>query len=283
MSKKEEKVFEKELGSKENKPLYDFLYNDTRRIASFLSQVNELGYLQQVKESELLGSGVKQVTEGKSSFKIPAIAEAGGGFQIAPYEKEEQNLEKTYDPLWIHAVNFLNYLANQKLLQKDLNQAHLGQFLEISGQLHLIDFETFKEAYVSPSFFKEAKIKDRETQQLISRIMKNLPYSLQGHLVNKVTNIWFTLDKTCLTGQASDVIMKHGVTLNGIWKIIGILDVRPNEDTNEQSMDIVNTDFKQNPSWHNIKQVIDSFHLMLGRPQNVASVTPLLIYRDVLK
>lgn len=76
MSKNEEKVSVEGLRSKENN-LYDFLYNDTRRIASFLSQVNELGYLQQVRESELSGSGVKQTAEGKVVAKTSQFIEAG--------------------------------------------------------------------------------------------------------------------------------------------------------------------------------------------------------------
>lgn len=282
MSKNEEKVSVEELRSKENN-LYDFLYNDTRRIASFLSQVNELGYLQQVKESELSGSGFNNVKDRKIKVKIPTIINAELGAKVAPYEKEELNLEKTYDPLWMHAVNFLNYLENKKLLQKDIYQASLGQFVEVSGTVHLIDFEAFKEAFSSPTLFKNAGLKDKGVQQTISKIMNALPYSLQGHIIYQNDNTWFTLDKMFLTGQVSDIMLKYGYALNGIWKIIGILDVRPNEGINEGNTDTMSNDYIQNPSWYKLKEVINSFHSMLGRPENVASITPLLIYRNIIK
>lgn len=279
MSKNEEKVSVEELRSKENN-LYDFLYNDTRRIASFLSQVNELGYLQQVRESELSGSGVKQTAEGKVVAKTSQFIEAGGegGFKVAPYEKEELNLERTYDPLWIHAVNFLNYLENKKLLEKDILQANIGQFVEISGQVHLIDFESFKESFISPEIYQAAGIIKKKEQQLFSKVMASLPFSLQGHLVNNTKNIWFTLDKMFLTGQASDLLMKYGLTLKGAWNIIGILDVKPNEDVSNQSIE-----FSRNGLWDLFTEIIPPIRSTMGRPDNVASVTPLLIYREISK
>ncbi|EHD12928.1 hypothetical protein CIN_21740 [Commensalibacter intestini A911] len=39
--------------------------------------MNELGYLQQVRESELSGSGVKQTAEGKVVAKTSQFIEAG--------------------------------------------------------------------------------------------------------------------------------------------------------------------------------------------------------------
>ncbi|EHD12929.1 hypothetical protein CIN_21750 [Commensalibacter intestini A911] len=96
--------------------------------------------------------------------------------------------------------------------------------------------------------------------------------------MNNTKNIWFTLDKMFLTGQASDLLMKYGLTLKGAWNIIGILDVKPNEDVSNQ-----NIEFSRNGLWDVFTESIPLIRSTMGRPDNIASVTPLLIYREISK
>lgn len=95
--------------------VYDFLYHDSRRIASFLSQFDENGLLTGLTQGDSVSKGAKR------SKKIGLggdVALLGGGkveFEVGPGEVGSQTLERVYDPFWTNARLFLDVLTERNL------------------------------------------------------------------------------------------------------------------------------------------------------------------------
>lgn len=48
-------------------------------------------------------------------------------------------MEGTYDPVWTNAIDLLTYLNERGMIQRDIRQAHTGQFVMAKGTLGIID------------------------------------------------------------------------------------------------------------------------------------------------
>jgi hypothetical protein len=106
--------------------VYDFLYYDASRIASFLSQFDTSGHLTEVIQGERAHRNRQTNTTLKTGgpvavFSGTAARETDVG---AEYGKESQ---RTYDPRWANALTFLDYLDERELIHRDVQTARIGQ------------------------------------------------------------------------------------------------------------------------------------------------------------
>lgn len=156
MSKKPSKTSGTVDDAPENHSVYDFLYNDSRRIGSYLSQfgVGHLQKLTQTKEAER-GSHEGYETEGKVG--IPGVA---GGTHKQMQETSLAAAEssvRVYDPLWSNARAFLDHLSENELIRRNIDGANIGQFVLATGFLSIQDLAMFKEAWKLQSIQKKVK------------------------------------------------------------------------------------------------------------------------------
>ena len=129
-------------GQKSNS-VYDFLYHDARRIASFLAQFETYGVLQQVKATEV-AARTESAKHGLTTGLSVAIARAGTAQDVTTGSEERDSAERTYDPLWTNARTLLNYLADREMIVRDLSQAQIGQFVLVTGNLAAFDLGIFE-------------------------------------------------------------------------------------------------------------------------------------------
>lgn len=268
----------------ERSSVYDFLYHDPRRIASFLSQFTQYGQPQSLSRSESTGenSSTKNVVAGRAGI-LPLGSLAGSG-ETAASESANEALTTTYDPLWQNALALLDYLHQRKLIQRDVAQARIGQFVLIQGDLDVVNLGTLGQAWGESAFKKLAlsasgvgpgrkKGQQRaETEAGISFI-KVLPHSIQATLRGTIS-VWCCLQSAGMVTPADDLLLKHGVTVQGNWSLLGILDAgpdpRPTASPSPDVEDLVDL----------MRMLAPAARELLGRPPDHYGVTPLLSFRE---
>lgn len=286
--------------------VYDFLYHDSRRIASFLSQFDENGLLTGLTQGDSVSKGAKR------SKKIGLggdVALLGGGkveFEVGPGEVGSQTLERVYDPFWTNARLFLDVLTERNMIQRDLDAANIGQFVLATGYLSIQDLAMFKEAWKAPSVQrmvkkgtlagkktgnmtaaqKAAAQEQKDNTELFLDLIQVMPHSVHARMITRGESpklIWCTLNQEHLVAPASDISLTYGAAMSGEWSIVGILSADPEYLTPDlnQEFDPENFGLMESIVGQLSKLLGPVVRVALGRPAAAHAITPLLIFRDV--
>lgn len=295
------------LDERDADSVFDFLYYDAARIASLLSQFDPSGHLTSITQGERAHrnkqENVTLETEGSVAvIKGGITKETNGG---AEYGRESQ---RVYDPRWANALAFLDYLEEKNLLQRDLESARIGQLVLFSGSLSLFDMGIFRRMWDLPAlkilFLAEGQQPNRQERrksaatnkqppneaELALELLTILPHSTQAAVSTEHRSVWTSLREENMTISASDLLMKHGLTIAGNWSIVGVLDALPDGPDYRPEDD--------KPSLLELKQVVAGSRLgffgaslaphlvppvrqLLGRPSTSYGFTPLLLFREI--
>jgi len=299
----EENVLEQQLEGQEGNSVYDFLYHDSRRIASFLSQFQTYGVLQSVKASESAGKLTTRKGIVEASGSLPFVGSGKVDLERDVTSDERDITEHTYDPLWRNACTFLDYIESASLLCKDAASARIGQFLIASGQLVVCDLSMFKKIWgleatkraMRSSFLGSDSNTSRAERRRHSKqdqeshtnavnaavdMFEYLPHTIQAAMHIGADQIWTILQEDSMVVRSADILLKHGVVLSGDWNMVGIMDAYPSSGDE----DLVTKNgllSSLNAMAPMMSQFIPSIKGLLGKPSGAFGVTPLLIFRRI--
>lgn len=280
--------------------VYDFLYHDARRIASFLSQFEVFGNPQSVIATREDAKGETRATSGEAEGGVSGILQGRASLNVATSSETRGTAEWTYDPFWRNAITLLDYLVEKNLLVQELGKARIGQFVLASGRLSILDLVMMQKAWKLPGIQKAIrhgaesglnrqqrraaeKIRDQSqgiTIDLFIELLSVFPHSVQIKLANTDGEVWSSLEESSIVGLSTDLILKHGINIPGEWNILGILDALP--ERGEE--DIQATEGSTAAGSHvgnlvlALAPLVQSF---LGRPAPAFGVTTLLVFRKV--
>lgn len=286
--------------------VYDFLYHDSRRIASFLSQFDANGLLTGLTQGDSVSKGTKR---SKRIGLGGDVALVGGGkveFEVGPGEVGSQTLERVYDPFWTNARLFLDVLTERRMIQRDLDAANIGQIVLASGYLRIQDLAMFKDAWKAQSVQrmvkkgslagkktgnmtaaqKAAAHEEKENTELFLDLIQVMPHSVHAQMIthgDEPKLIWCTLNQEHLVAPASDIALTYGTTMSGQWSIVGILSADPEyltPDLNQQ-FNPENFGLMESIVGQLSKLLSPVVRVALGRPAAAHAMTPLLIFREV--
>lgn len=296
-----------EKAQNEAEPLYDFLYHDSRRIASFLSQFDNNGLLTGLTKAESASKNAKRGKKVGLGGEAPLLGGAKVEFELSPSEAGSESTERAYDPFWVNARQFLSTLTERKMIQPDIGEANIGQFVRATGYLSIHDLAMLKEAWKAPSIQRKLKggaglgqkmgnmtsaqkaaaREQQENTDLFLDMIQIMPHTVHARLLTKVGEnaglVWCTLNQDNLVAPASDIALTYGDTMSGKWSIIGILSAYPEFLTPDLSQQYDNDDFglTQSVIGQVSKLLAPIVRVTLGRPAAAHAVTPLLIFRDL--
>ncbi len=303
-------------GEQSTGSVYDFLYNDSRRVGSYLAQLDENGMLTEIRQGEQVSKGSKR------GFNLSgSVLGTGGGLEVTPKEGGAESSERVYDPFWANALYLMDTLDERGMIHRDLGTAPIGGIVLISGQMSVIDLGLLKEMWALPGIrklmLKGIGLHDSSTKQagsnrherraagkqavdrkptdentdnavLMLELMPVLPHSMNVLVFDGQRDTWANLKEEHLIGNGSDLVLKHGVSVPGQWQILGILDAQPDEggqaDVAANSrVDFTDPGRQKFSSLAGQMAVIMSpiVRIMLGRAGSHYGVTPLLIFREV--
>lgn len=160
MSKSELQVSQKAQGEQEADSVFDFLYHDSRRVGSLLSQFDANGLLKGVTQSDGVKKGTRRGYKFGLGGNLPSLGGANFDLERGPAEEGASSTELSYDPFWANAREFLDAITARDMLHRELSQAGIGQIVLISGRIVLFDVATLRPAWNLPSI--KAKIREGE-------------------------------------------------------------------------------------------------------------------------
>lgn len=316
MSKKDVVASEKEQGEPATDSVLDFLYHDSRRIGSFLSQFDESGLLTGIKQGEAVQRGSKRGWRVEAGAEVPLIGGGNLGLERSPGESGSETMERSYDPFWANARLFLDAIDQRGLIYRDFATAGFGQFVLVKGWLTIIDLVMFKQAWplqsiqkivrkglpqVQPSGNRKQRRSglinepperqpDRDEINMMLDLIQVMPHAVHASImsseIDEPTTVWGPLREEYMATPASELVFTHGRTLPGEWTMVGLLNGRPDIETLAGNPAVeARADIPPGLVDSVVGRVAETIapivRLTLGRPVNSYAVTPLLVFRTV--
>lgn len=298
--------------------VYDFLYHDARRIASFLGQLDPSGHITTIKQTAAISKQEGEDGNVQTSLNLLKLAGINSGYTIKAASTAGESSERNYDPIWANALSFLDYLSERNLIVREISNARIGQFLLITGKMMLTDIGMLKTAWEIPGLKKliqqgaEESINNSQTEQntnrqqrrsqektlrdnkknqeeqfdLMIKLIQIMPHSLQARMFTDKNLYWCSLSDDSAVGRASDIILKYGSMLSGEWSVLGVLDALPYdpdhrlEGTNQPLNEFL-AELTGAPVAQLSAMLGPIAQQLLGRPSNYYGLTPLLIFREI--
>lgn len=275
--------------------VYDFLYHDARRIASFLAQFQTYGVAQSIKATE--GAGRSETTKGavEASGGVPLIAAGKAGIDRSVTNDERDSVEQTFDPLWTNAQRLLDYLDEHELIARNVKEAGIGRFVLASGRLAVVDLSVMR-ALMSSSIVRRSMLqgegrtgpnrKERHGQraapsemELGLELIGAYPMTIQATITASDVSVWCSLRDDCFVTAPGNLLLHHGVAIAGNWHMLGIMDAHP--DAEFAIEDLMAGLFDGSVLAHAASNMAPAVRLAIGRPAAAYGVTPLMIFRSV--
>ena len=268
-------------GPSEKSSVYDFLYHDPRRIASFLAQFTQHGHVESLSRSESTAEATtdKSVLTGRAG--VPAVGSVGGSGETTTSESKEEALTTTYDPLWANALALLDHLTQHELIHRDITRASSGQFVLTQGELDIVNLGTLRAAWAENPIRKlvfSGSMSKGERAQMDAgfSFIKLLPHSIQAVLRGEIA-VWCCLRSDGMTTPADDLLLKHGATVSGRWSLLGILDALPDSAAPAEDPPVG----PEGNMGTVMRALAPTAREVLGRPPDHYGVTPVLILREI--
>lgn len=312
MSKKGGVASEKEQGEPAIDSVFDFLYHDSRRIGSFLSQFDESGLLTGIKQGEAVTRGAKRGWKVAAGAEVPLIGGGNVGLERSPGETGSETMERSYDPFWTNARFFLDTIDQRGLIHDNLENAAYGQFVKVTGYLTVIDLVMFKEAWklsavqkiVRKGLPKPQPTGNRHSRRsgqnqepqvgideanLMLELIQIMPHAVHASILssgNEPERVWGALRDEYMVTPASEMVLTHGRMVQGEWTMIGILNGRPDietlgDNTLMEARQSIPHGLVDSAVGRVAETLAPMVRLALGRPTGSYAVTPLLIFRQV--
>lgn len=296
----EEQDYEAHSGARPSNSVYDFLYQDVRRVASFLAQFEEYGVRQSVKATESVGNTQTVKGSATATAGLPAVFGGSANLDSTTADETKDIAEHVFDPLWSNSRRLLNYLQEHDLIERNISLANLGQFVLVEGSLSILDTSilahAFSDAELFDAFYEtacaDAKVDPASERGLNVkrelRLISKMPSSTQMFFYGADNNAWATLTHESLVTSTHDISAKHGAVVRGRWNALGVLDAFPDfpdipsdNDPNPKTLDEMGALVLSDGLLKVTANFTNMIRNLLGRPRSHYGITPLLIFREV--
>ncbi|WP_298376349.1 hypothetical protein [Azospirillum sp.] len=279
--------------------IYDFIYIDSKRIASYISQLDPNGFATGLKSSasasSVLGAG------GKADVYVTSGS-------INTSKTKTEGVERHFDTSLTLPITVMDRLDELGFIYRDVKQTPIGHIFLAKGYMQMFDIRMMQEMWGGVlDLFRlqeRAQALEQEAQNLnrngrknirkyegktvlpqneldqgkiIAELLKKIPHSLQlNYLSENGAMLWSTLNPANMVISSDDFSLKHGTMIPGEWHMLGIMDSyflpQPASLWSELPMSEV--------ARHMIP-ILDAVRQQFGRPEYSLAVTPLAIFRSV--
>ncbi|WP_162798853.1 hypothetical protein [Paracoccus indicus] len=309
-SRKQSETSDKEQGEQVQSSVYDFLYHDGRRIASFLAQFDSSGALTQITEGRHVEKATGDLSRLEGSASAMGLAKGLISSTADIRKRTQDDVMRVYDPTWANAREFLDLAEGAGLIQRDVSTASVGQLVLCQGSLTVKNLQLLTSIWSSPSAKKmmadgvkqnsvpplgrngqkdpnlralhDAAVQAAKTMRngldLFMDLVPTFPHTVQATISGDEA-VWCSLLPDGLTFDPSDITLKFSKHLPGTWSAIGILDALPDE---QPDGDIKQVDYLSGAAMAKLDDAITPMiRMFLGRPYEAYGITPLLVFREI--
>lgn len=275
--------------------IFDYLYIDHVRIASYLGQLSDHGHL----NSTVVEDRTKNSVASKFEAGVSAVGEFRMGF--GDNAGSESSAARTYDTLWTNARSILDVLDEEGLIGHDLSNAALGRIVAASGSLSISDLRVLRPMWAPmvslmgdqievPDQFRNRQQRRAEKGkrkpstapvedsakgtflEVMATFLGGMPHTVQGTIEGEAGSVWFTMTPSRMSPSPEELALEHGDVVPGVWHVIGVVDAMPGPVTlggAGAGAAAVTQPF--------MAQVREQF----GRPDAAYGVTPLMVFRKL--
>lgn len=256
--------------------VFDVLYDDKIRLASFYAQVFA-GVLERVSTrhdtSEVSG---KSVSYGIRLLKGEKEGETSVGEQI----------ETVTTPKDLAYIDLLGGLKEMSYLCPTLEHVQVGSLVCLDNiRISLVDatnLHEFMNTMPLRNLTSGTKREQREQEKelkgirgVLNALHKMIPLGIQLRCGTESGEaLWGTLNSKFLRESPASLNLKHGSLLQGTWRVMGIVDALPGEQPVETT---------GNEMYDAFGQLHEEMRKVLGRSTNEYGILPLLIFRNIQK
>lgn len=265
--------------SPRDESLFDFLYLDRIRLASYLAQMFDDGIHLSSKKTAASGNQFSNTASGNALGLIKA--------GLGSTETTNETIERQFDASWSAPLSLLRELNEQGYVKAFSKSAALGQLILFRGNIQILDLRILQKLW-QPVLAMQSELKPTHTDaqrkakkaedaqaQAIAKVAENLPHIIQMRAFNESHQLWATLTPEALTVNPSDLAFKHGPSIPGEWAILGLLDARP---TGEDELRLPVGLGEVEAGMLEMALQLKNF---LGRNHTDYGITPIAIYREV--
>lgn len=297
-------------GERATDSVYDFLYHDGRRIASFLAQFDPSGALTQINRGTAAEKARHDGHKLEGGAGFPGIAKGMASNTGEVRYRRQDEILRVYDPTWANAREFLDVVDDAGLIHRDVSSAALGQIVLCQGSLTVKNLQMLMSIWASPAAKKmmgdglkqnapkplpkshrndtrltalhaaaraEAEAL-KDGMAFFMDIIPTLPHTVQA-TISGDDSVWCSLMPEGLTFDPTDISLKFSDRIPGEWSAIGILDALPDEPP---SAEIKKVDYLSGAAMAKLGDAITPMiRTFLGRPYEAYGITPLLVFREV--
>lgn len=267
--------------SPKDESLFDFLYLDRVRLASYLAQMFDDGIHLSSKKTAASGNQFSNTASGNAL----GLLKAG----LGTTETTNETIERQFDASWSAPLSLLRELNDLGYVKTFSKLSALGQMIFFKGNIQILDLRILQKLW-QPMLAMESELKPAHTEaqrkakkaehaqaQAIARVAENLPHIIQLRAFNDDHQLWATLTPEALTVNPSDLAFKHGPSIPGDWAILGLLDARPSgEDEMKLPAGLGQVE-------SGMLQMALQLKHFLGRNFADYGITPIAIYREVAR
>lgn len=274
-----------EQGSQNTDSLYDFLYVDSDRASTLITQLYAPGVISSIKR--ISSDTEKQKKSGGVSLKI-----AKGDLSVE--DAITQTQEKLFDASWALPINLLDKLSESNLISRGIDEHKLGKLVLVKGNISFFDISFYQKSipFMSQVFLNIAKqsggkknikaedltLADGLTFGMVKDLLNIVPNALQVDFVDDhENNIWMTIDRENFTINPDDMVLKYGGVIPGDWYALGLVDALPNHHYKDGS----EAKFPSNEMKDGLKAMLSGLQEMVGRSEEAYGVTPIVLFRKI--
>lgn len=270
-----------EQNSQRDESLFDFLYLDRTRLASYLAQIFDDGIHLSSKKTAATGNQFTNSATGS----VFGIVKAG----LGSTESANETIERQFDASWSAPLSLLRELNESGFIKPFSKSLALGQMILFKGHIQVLDLRILQklwqpvlamQAAATPAHTeaqRKAKKQEEAQAQAIARVAENLPHIIQMRAFNEEHQLWATLSPEALTVNPSDLAFKHGPSIPGQWAIVGLLDARPSiEEEMKLPSGLGEVELGM------LQMALQLKHT-LGRNFQDYGITPIAVYREVAR
>lgn len=276
-----------EQESQSTDSLYDFLYVDSDRASTLITQLYAPGVITSIKRIS---------SEGEKSTKSGGISIPVASGKLSVEDAINQTQEKLFDASWALPINLLDKLSESELIQNGIEGQKLGKLVLVRGKIRLFDISFFQKSlpFVNQVMLNELKSKSSGNGKKVRpedvEIAPGMTFGLMSHLLSVIpntlqvdfmddhgNNIWMTIDRDNFTINSDDLSLKYGGGIPGEWFVLGLVDALP--DSHYQDDESI--EFPEHPMKDGFKGMLSAIQELAGRPPYSYGMTPLILFRKI--
>ncbi|UOO76053.1 hypothetical protein LVJ85_08325 [Neisseria sp. Dent CA1/247] len=262
--------------------LYDFIYINHEALSLYNAQLDKDGLL----THQVITKSVSDQQKNQLGASVKLVS---GGHEMQSSVSE--STQSNFDASRAMPLNVIRELNHRGLIQKDVEQAKLGQIVLFSGRLQIVDYAlmasivrpaTQMHINEMPCKTPTEKLNKKAKQaefDAFANLIEQMPKLIQFRLFDDHRSAWGTISSGSLMVHSLDFVMKHAITVPGQWHILAVLDALPD---GAAEMEIDKAAFKYMTQMESA--YMEAFiHLrgLMGRRLEEYGVSPLAIFRKV--